>query len=207
MCVYLFATVPGSLSLELGFLSEHPVLSGVVVIGGVVLLVLVGRYVWHRATKLRDELKSGGAILGQPRRFIGGVALPAVGSFAARLGIVAVFLAAFSISVTSTRWSRSRAGTRSPTTCRSPRERGGHPGAERRRARERDERQQRGRVLGRAAADVVFAVVLGSWVFSWSGDKQLVRESYAASEVKERELKERRQARRVERGRRLRISR
>jgi hypothetical protein len=63
--------------------------------GAVVLLVLVGRYFWHRATKLRDDLKSGGAILGQPRRFAVGLALPAAGSFAARLGIVAVFLAAF----------------------------------------------------------------------------------------------------------------
>ena len=35
----------------------------------------------------------------QPPRFIVGVALPAVASFASRLGIVAVFLAAFSIPV------------------------------------------------------------------------------------------------------------
>ena len=97
--VYLFATVPGSLSLELGFVSEHPLLSAVIVVAAGVLLVLVGRYFWRRARKLRDELKNGGAILGQPRRFAVGVALPAVGSFAARLAIVAVFLAAFSIPV------------------------------------------------------------------------------------------------------------
>ena len=97
--VYLFATVPGSLSLELGFVSEHPVLTAVLVLGAVVLLVLVGRFFWRRAAKLRDELKSGGAVLGQPRRFVVGVALPAVASFVARLGIVAVFLAAFSIPV------------------------------------------------------------------------------------------------------------
>ena len=64
--VYLFATVPGSLSLELGFVSEHPALTAVLVVGAVLLLVLVGRFFWRRATKLRDELKSGGAILGRP---------------------------------------------------------------------------------------------------------------------------------------------
>jgi hypothetical protein len=53
----------------------------------------------------------------------------------------------------------------------------------------------------------VFAIVLVPWVFGWSGGKQLVRESYAAAEVKEHELEERRQARRAERGRRWRISR
>jgi uncharacterized membrane protein YbhN (UPF0104 family) len=97
--VYLFATVPGSLSLELGFVSEHPGLTVVLVLGAVLLLVLVCRFFWNRGAKLRGELKSGGAVLGQPRRFAIGVALPAVGSFAARLGIVAVFLAAFSIPV------------------------------------------------------------------------------------------------------------
>ena len=79
--VYLFSTVPGSLSLELGFVSEHPMLTAVLVLGAALLLVLVGRFFWRRATKLRDELKSGGAILGQPRRFAIGVALPALASF------------------------------------------------------------------------------------------------------------------------------
>jgi hypothetical protein len=58
-----------------------------------------------------------------------------------------------------------------------------------------------------SAWDVVFAVVLMSWVFGWSGGKKLVSESYAAAEVKERELKERRQTRRAARGLRWRIRR
>jgi hypothetical protein len=90
--VYVFATVPGSLPLELGFVSEHPLLSAVLVLGAVLLLVLVGRFFWHHAARLREQLKSGGAILSQPGRFAVGVALPAVASFVARLGIVAVFL-------------------------------------------------------------------------------------------------------------------
>ena len=54
---------------------------------------------------------------------------------------------------------------------------------------------------------MIFAIVLVSWVFGWSGGKQLVKESYAAAEVKERELKAQREARRAEGGRRWRISR
>lgn len=211
--VYLFATVSGSLSLELGFLSAHPALSAVIVIGGVVLLVLVGRYFWRRASKLRDELKSGGAILGQPRRFLAGVGLPAVASFAARLGIVAVFLAAFSIPV-SFHTVLGVAGANSVSnnlsftpgsvgvtqalnvvvleTVTSPSNATAYSVAQQ---------------LIVTAWDVVFAIVLVAWVFGWSGGKQLVRESYAAAETKERELKERRQARRAARGRRWRISR
>ena len=42
--VYLFATVPGSLSLELGFVSEHPALTAALALGVVLLLLLVGRF-------------------------------------------------------------------------------------------------------------------------------------------------------------------
>jgi len=42
--------------------------------------------------------------------------------------------------------------------------------------------------------------VLVSWVFGWSGGKELVRKSYADAEVKRRELQEQREARRAARG-------
>ncbi len=67
-------------------------------------------------------------------------------------------------------------------------------------------------MLGRAAADrlgldVVFAIVLVAWVFGWSGGSELIKQSYGAAEVKERELKEQREARRAARGRRWRVNR
>jgi hypothetical protein len=40
-------------------------------------------------------------------------------------------------------------------------------------------------------------------VFGWSGGKDLVKQSYAAAEVKERELKAQRQVRREERMQRV----
>jgi hypothetical protein len=64
--IYLFATVSGSLSLELGFVSKHPGATVVIAVGGVVLIVLVCRILWHRATKLREQVKSGGASWANP---------------------------------------------------------------------------------------------------------------------------------------------
>ena len=51
-----------------------------------------------------------------------------------------------------------------------------------------------------SAWDVVFAIVLVAWVFGWSGGRELVTSSYAAAEVKERELKQQREARRAAHG-------
>jgi hypothetical protein len=50
-----------------------------------------------------------------------------------------------------------------------------------------------------SAWDVVFAIVLVSWVFGWSGGKQLVKESYAEAEGKEHDLRAQRHARRTAR--------
>ncbi len=211
--VYLFATAPDSLSLELGFLSDHPVLSGVIVVGVVVLVVLVGHHFWDRATKLRNELKSGGTILGQPRRFMLGVAAPEVASFAARLGIVAVFLAAFSIPVTfHTVIAVTGANSVSSSLSVTP----GGVGVtqalnvvvlESTTSASNATAYSVAQQLIVSAWDVLLAIALVAWVFGWSGGKQLVRESYAAAEVKEHELKDQRQARRAARGRPWRINR
>jgi uncharacterized membrane protein YbhN (UPF0104 family) len=211
--VYLFATVEGSLSLELGFLSAHPVLSVVIAVGVVVLLMLVGRYVWRRATKLRDQVKSGGAVLGQPRRFTVGVVLPAVGSFAARLGIVAVFLAGYSIPLTfHTVMAVTGANSVSSSLSVTP----GGVGVTQAlnvvvlesvtstaNATAYSVAQQ----LIVSAWDVLFAVALVAWVFGWSGGKQLIRESYSDAQVKRRELQEQHEARRAHRSPHWRIRR
>ncbi len=211
--VYLFATVPGSLSLELGFLSKHPVLSVVIAVGVVVLLVLVIRYFWRRATKLRDRLKSGGAILGQPRRFMVGVALPEVASFSARLGIVAVFLAAYSIPVTfHTVIAVTGANSVSSSLSVTP----GGVGVtqalnvvvlESLTTASNATAYSIAQQLIVSAWDVLFAVALVAWVFGWSGGNALVKQSYAGAQVKRRELNEQREARRARHPRRWHIRR
>ena len=209
--IYLFATVSGSLSFELGFLSDHPGLSVLIAIGGVVLLVLVGRVVWTRATKLRDQIKSGGAVLGQPRRFIVGVALPQLASYAARLGIVAVFLAAYSIpvsfhSVVAVSASNSVSNGLSVTP--------GSAGVTQAlnvvvldsiTTKDNATAYSVSQQLIITAWDVLFGIAMVAWVFGWSGGKELVRQSYAAAEVKRGELKEQRAARRGDRRRRSRL--
>ena len=200
--IYLFATVSGSLSLKLDFLADHPLTSVVIILGGTVLLVLLARFCWSRS-KLREQLKSGGAILGQPRRFLIGVGLPELASYLARLGIVAVFMAAFSIPVT---FHSVVAVTASNSISNSVSVTPGGAGVN---------QAFNVAVLGgttssaNAAAyslaqqliisawDVVFAVALVAWVFGWTGGKKLVKQSYAAAEVKEQQLKQQRQARRA----------
>jgi uncharacterized membrane protein YbhN (UPF0104 family) len=200
--VYLFATVRGSLSLELGFVSKHPGLTVLIVLGALVLLVLVGRFFWQRATKLREQVKAGGAVLGQPKRFMVGVTLPAVGSFGARLGITAVFLAGFSIPVTfHTVMAVTGANSISSSVSVTPGGVGVYQAlnvvvlggvTSSSNATAYSLAQQ----LIVSAWDVLFAVVLVASVFGWAGGKQLVRESYDAAGVKERELREQRRVRR-----------
>jgi glycosyltransferase 2 family protein len=97
--VYLFATVPGSFSVELGGLRDHPWLTSFIVIGGTALIVFVGRFFWERLRKLWLDAKQGGAILATPRKYLVQVVLPCFVSYLARLGVIAIMLAAFAIPV------------------------------------------------------------------------------------------------------------
>ena len=206
--IYLFVTVSGSLSIKLDFLADHPFASVVIVVGGVVLLVVLARVLWLRATKLREQVKNGGAILGQPRRFAVGVGLPELGSYIARLGIVAVFMAAYSIPVT---FHSVVAVTASNSISNSVSVTPGGAGVNQAfnvavlggtTSSANAAAYSLGQQLIITAWDVLFAVALVAWVFGWSGGKQLVKESYTAAEVKEQELKQQRQARRASRGHR-----
>ena len=208
--IYLFATVSGSLSIKLDFLADHPVTSAIIVLGGVVLLVLLTGFFWRRAGKLREQIKSGGAILGQPRRFMTGVALPELASYLARLGIVAVFMTAYSIpvslhSVIAVTASNSVSNSVSLTP--------GGAGVNQAfnvavlngtTSNANAAAYSLAQQLIISAWDVVLAIALVASVFGWSGGKEFVKQSYAAAEVKEQELKEQREARRAARRRRWR---
>jgi uncharacterized membrane protein YbhN (UPF0104 family) len=207
--LYLFTTVPGSFSLELGLLSEHPVLIGVIAAGTIALLVLLCRFFWNRAAKLRRELVTGGAVLGQGRRFMVGVVLPSIASFAARLGIVAVFLAAYSIPLTfHTVIEVTGANSLSSSVSVTP---GGVGVTQALNVAVLKDVTSTGNATAYSLAqqliisawDVLFAVLMVAWVFGWSGGSELVRQSYAAAEVKQRELREQRTARREKRRRRV----
>ena len=64
------------------------------------LLVLLARVFWKQVKKLWEKAKVGGAILQRPREYFLKVFLPSFGGWLAKLGVIAVFLAAYGIPVT-----------------------------------------------------------------------------------------------------------
>jgi len=195
--LYLFLSVGGSFSIKLGFLADHTALVVLVAIGAIVLLALLARIFWARLASLRAQLVSGGAILRSKRRTLTGLFLPVLGSFAARLAIVAVFLGAYGIPVSfhnvatvtasnsiSNSVSATPGGVGVTQAMNSAALAGSVDAAT-------ATAYSIGQQLIVSAWDVLFAVILVSWVFGWSGGKALVASSYEDAKVRSRELKAR----------------
>jgi uncharacterized membrane protein YbhN (UPF0104 family) len=196
--LYLFLTVSGSFSIKLGFLVDHTALVVLLAVGAIVLLALLARVFWERLAGLRRQMVSGGAILRSPRRTLTDLVLPELGSYAARLGIVAVFLGAYGIPVSfhnvatvtasnsiSNSVSATPGGVGVTQAMNSAALSGSVDAAT-------ATAYSIGQQLIVSAWDVVFAVILVCWVFGWSGGKALVESSYADAKVKSRELKAKR---------------
>jgi uncharacterized membrane protein YbhN (UPF0104 family) len=199
--LYLFLSVSGSFSIKLGFLADHTALVVLVLVGAVVLVVLLARIFWERLAHLRAQMLSGGAILREPRRFFTDLFLPELGSYAARLAIVAVFLGAYGIPVSfhnvatvtaSNSISNSVSATPGGvgvTQAMNSAALSGSVNASTATA------YSIGQQLIISAWDVLFAVIVVSWVFGWTGGKELVESSYEDAKVKSRELKAKRKKR------------
>jgi len=97
--LYLFLTIGGSFDLQLGFISAHPVATVILVAGVAALIYLVARMLRERIREWWGEAKVGGQILTHPKAYFGRVLFPEVISYAAMLGIIAVFLGAYNIPV------------------------------------------------------------------------------------------------------------
>lgn len=97
--VYLFLTVGGSFSLQLGFISAHPVAIVILLVGVALLLFLLAQAMRERIAKWWEQAKVGGKILLDPRAFLMRVVAPQAISWAAGLGIIAVFLGAYGIPI------------------------------------------------------------------------------------------------------------
>lgn len=203
--LYLFLSVSGSFGIKLGFLEDHALLVVAILVGAVVLLALLARAFWPRLEKLRAEVASGGAILRSPRRSFTDLFLPELGSYLARLAIVAVFLGAYGIPVSfhnvatvtaSNSISNSVSATPGGvgvTQAMNSAALSGSVDASTATA------YSIGQQLVITAWDVVLAVILVSWVFGWSGGKALVESSYVDAKAKSREMNERRKRRHRER--------
>jgi uncharacterized membrane protein YbhN (UPF0104 family) len=202
--LYLFLAVAGSLELQLNLLHDHAVLVPLILAGGALLIVLLVRAFWSRLKGLWAKAKQGGAILARPRDYLLKVALPSLGAWLAKLGVTAVFLAAYSIPVTfhtvmTVIGGNSLANVVSATP-------GGVGVNQAINAASLNEvtdtatatAYSLGQQLSVTAWNVAFALVVVVWAFGWTGGKLLVAQSYTDAKVKVAEQKAQRAARKDE---------
>jgi uncharacterized membrane protein YbhN (UPF0104 family) len=199
--LYLFLSVAGSFSIKLSGLANHKVLVILLIVGFGFLLVLTTRVFRRQWAKLRDQLIVGGRILGSPRKALTGVFLPELGSYLARLAVIAVFLGAYSIPVTfhnvaSVTASNSISNTVSLTP-------GGVGVTQAMNSAALSKETSANTATAYSASqqlivsawNVVFATALVCWVFGWSGGKALVTRSYEEAKARGQEIKDRRRSR------------
>jgi hypothetical protein len=197
--VYLFLSVAGSFEFQFGnerdAISNHPVLTIGIVAGAIFLVALLMRIFWAWVKKMWAKARQGAAILGDLRAYVKWVLLPQMGGYAMKVGVIIVFLAAYSIPVTfgsvmSVLGSNQLANILSFT-----------PGGvgvnqafntfaldsytDSTTATAYSIAQQ----LITTAFNVGFAVVLICIVFGWSGGSALVKSSYVDAKEKASEMK------------------
>ncbi len=195
--LYLFLSVPGSFSIELSLLEEHRALAALVLVTVVVVVALVVRAFWSRFHGLWERAKQGGAILSRPREYVVKVLLPELGAWICKLAVIAVFLAAYGITV-SFHTVMTVAGGNSLANVVSVTPGGAGVNQAVNSAsltREDVDREtalaySAGQQLVTTAWNVGLAIVMVAVVFGWAGGKELVSASY--DEAKERAPKRRR---------------
>jgi uncharacterized membrane protein YbhN (UPF0104 family) len=200
--LYLFLSVPGSFTENLGNVKNNPVLVVGIVVGAVLLILIVGRIFWRQVKKLWNQAKQGGVILTQPKRYFTRAFLPSLLSWLCKLAVIGIFLAAFAIPVTfeSVMWvtgSGSLANVVSVTPgavgitqatnalalascCDVPNSV----------AVDYSTAQQ----LITTAWNILFALVHVVAIYGWPGGEKLVLQSYEDAKVKAAEQKEQRSA-------------
>jgi uncharacterized membrane protein YbhN (UPF0104 family) len=204
--VYLFIAISGSFDFQFGgiwdAITGNGVLTLIIVFGGAFLIVLLLRVFWAWFKKMWAKAKQGAAILGDLHAYLRTVLLPQVGGYIAKVLVIVVFLAAYSIPVTfgsvmAVLGSNQLANILSLTP-------GGVGINQAFNAFALDSYTDSttataysiGQQLVTTAFNVVFAVVLICVVFGWSGGSQLVRESYEGAKEQAKEQKEKRRQKR-----------
>jgi hypothetical protein len=209
--VYLFWAVSGSFDFQFGnekdALTNHPVLVLGIAAGAIFLIVLLLRIFWAWVKKMWARAVEGAAILKDLRAYVKLVLLPQIGGYAAKVGVIAVFLAAYGIPVTfgsimSVLGSNQLANILSFT-----------PGGigvnqafnsfalESYTDTTTATAYSLGQQLITTAFNVGFAILLICVVFGWQGGSTLVRDSYADAKVKKEEMSEgRREKKETKRG-------
>jgi uncharacterized membrane protein YbhN (UPF0104 family) len=197
--LYLFLQVEGSFDFRFGderdAITNHPVLVLGIVVGGLFLIVLLVRIFWRWVKGMWVKAKKGAAILGDLGAYTRLVLLPQMGGYVAKVLVIIIFLAAYSIPVTfgsvmSVLGSNQLANLLSLT-----------PGGlgvnqafnafalESYTSSTTATAYSLGQQLVTTAFNVVFAIVLICMVFGWSGGSKLVKDSYTDAKEKASEMK------------------
>jgi uncharacterized membrane protein YbhN (UPF0104 family) len=193
--LYLLLSMPASFKPQLGFLLDHPVLVAAIAGGGALLVVVLVRAFWRRLHGLWQQAKRGGAILARPAAYAMQVVLPSAAAWLARLGVIAVFLAAYSIPVTfhtvmSVVGGKSVAGIVSLT----PGGIGVNQAVDVAALKDVTDASTAtaysvGQQLAMTAWNIAFALVLVVWAFGWTSGKLLVERAYDGAKTKVAEQK------------------
>ena len=199
--LYLFFSVAGSFELQLGFPHDHPALTVTILLGGAFLLVLLVRIFWRKLKAPWERAKQGGAILARPRDYLLKVALPSFVAWLAKLGVTAVFLAAYSIPVTfHTVMSVIGGNSLANVVSATPGGVGINQAINSISLNDVTDTATAtayslGQQLAVTAWNVAFGVVIVVWAFGWSGGKALVEQSYEDAKTRAEEQKAQRAAR------------
>ena len=199
--LYLFLSVPGSFELQLGQPHDHPVLIGLIILLGAILITVLVRAFWKRLKGLWEKAKQGGKILERPRDYVIQVLLPSMGAWLAKLGVIAVFLAAYGIPVTfHTVMSVVGGNSLANTVSATPGGVGINQAVNVAALNDVTDSATAtaysiGQQLAITAWNIAFGVVIVIWAFGFTGGKLLVSQSYVDAKVKVAEQKEQRNER------------
>ncbi len=200
--VYLFLSVGGSFDLQFGFVSAHPWATLILVAGLAALLFLVGRILRERLRKWWEQAQVGAQILVHPRAYLGRVLVPELISYAAYLGVIAVFLAAYNIPVSFHTIARVVAGNSiANTTAVTP---GGAGVTQAFNVASLKGITSASNATAYSVAQqlvvtvwsILLAIALLVRAFGWSGGRTLVSQSYSEARTKTADQKAARKAKR-----------
>ena len=202
--LYLFLSVGGSFDIKFSFVHEHPWATAIFLLGGSYLIFLLIRRFWPKVVAWWGDAKDGGAILGEPRKYMVRVFTPSLLGWIASLGVMAVFLTAYDIPVSFHTLMRLCGGNSiANVTSATPGGAGVNQAfnvaslngvATAQQATAYSVAQQ----LVTTAWNIIFGIVMLVWAFGWSGGKQLVGDSYEGAKAKAAEQKAARDERKAE---------
>jgi uncharacterized membrane protein YbhN (UPF0104 family) len=202
--LYLFLSVPGSFDRELGGTIDRPALTAIIIVGGILLIVILIRIFWRWVKNLWAKAKVGGVILTRPKDYLLKVFLPETVGYAARLAVIAVFLAAYSIPVTfHSIMAVTGSNSIANVTAVTPGSVGVTQAANVAALRDYTDAETAtaysiSQQLVTTAWNIVFAIIMVAIFFGWTGGKLLIGSSYADAKQKAAEMSAERKKKKAE---------